>query len=146
MEEIMKMLDRLFGRGKDYPPLPQDSQATARLDEIHEELESLTHKVRDRLEIVPADHAAFIFLGKPPKRFGIAWIHDGKVSSLKELVDEHHLTPAGVDQLLNELGEAYTHATDAPRYCSHVGNKDVVVIPSKDLENEVQEILQHTIH
>jgi hypothetical protein len=140
------MLDRLFGRGRDYPPLPQDNQATARLHEIHEALESLTHKVRDHLEIVPADHAAYIFLGKPPKHFGIAWIHDGKVSSLKELIEENHLTPSTVEQLLDELREAYTHATDAPRYSAHIGNKDVVVIPSKDLENEVHEILEHTIH
>jgi hypothetical protein len=140
------MLDRLFGRGRDYPPLPQDNQATARLDEIHEALESLTHKVRDHLEVVPADHAAYIFLGKPPKHFGIAWIHDGKVSSLKELIEENHLTPTTVEQLLDDLREAYTSASGAPRYSLHIGNKDVVVIPSETLESEVHDILEETLH
>ncbi len=142
----MGMLNKLFGRGEDYPPLPQDDQARAKLDEIHLELESLTNKVRDHLEVVPADHAAYIFLGKPPKHFGIAWIHDGKVSSLKELIDENQLTPVKVDQLLNDLREAYTHAIDAPRYTTHIGNKDVVVIPSAGLENEVYKILEQRLH
>lgn len=142
----MGMLDKLFGRRESYPPLPQDTPATARLDTIQSELESLAHRVRGHLEIVPADRSAYIFLGKPPKRFGIAWIHDGRVSSLKELIDENQLTPAMVEQLIGDLREAYTHASDAPRFTAQIGNKDVVVIPSEGLEQEVQNIFAHTIH
>ncbi len=142
----MGILNKLFRSGHEYPPLPQDDQALAELDEIHDELEALTHKVREHLEIVPAKQAAYIFLGKPPKRFGIAWIHDGKVSSLQELIQENGLTPSKVEALLDELGQAYSHASDAPRYTAHIGNKDVVVIPSVDLQNEVHDILEHTIH
>ncbi len=142
----MGMLDKLFGRGEVYPPLPSDTQAMARLDEVHAELESLTQRVRDHLEIVPAAHEAYVFMGKPPKRFGIAWIHDGKVSSLKELITENQLTPAMVEQLIEELRQAYTHARDAPRYTTHIGDKDVVVIPSEGLKHEVHDILEHTIH
>jgi hypothetical protein len=142
----MGMLDRLFSRGKEYPPLPQDNLATAKLDEIHEALESLTHRVRDHLEIVPAEHEAYVFLGKPPKHFGIAWIHDGKVSSLKELIEENQLKPAAVERLIDALRAAYTHANDAPRYSVHIGNKEVVVIPSEGLEHEVHEILERTVH
>jgi hypothetical protein len=145
-EEEMGMLNKLFGRGEDYPPLPSDNQAMTRLDEVHAELESLTTRVRDHLEIVPAEHEAFVFMGKPPKRFGIAWIHDGRVSSLKELIDENQLTPAMVEQLIDELRQAYAHASDAPRYTAHIGDKEVVVIPSDGLEHEVHDILEHTIH
>lgn len=142
----MGMLDKLFSQTEAYPPLPQDALAKAKLDVIRKELESLTHRVRERLEIVPADHAAFIFLGKPPKRFGIAWIHDGRISSLNELINENHLTPIKVDRLLDELRQAYTQASDAPRYSTQIGNKDVVVIPSEGLEHEVQNILKQSIH
>ncbi len=142
----MGMLDKLFGRGETYPPLPADNQAMSKLDEVHTELESLTRRVRDHLEIVPAEHAAYVFMGKPPKRFGIAWIHDGRVSSLKELIEENQLTPVMVEQLIDELREAYTHASDAPRYTTHIGDKDVVVIPSEGLEHEVHDILEQTIH
>ncbi len=142
----MGMLNKLFGKGDDYPPLPQDGEAMAKLDGIHEELESLAHKVHERLEIVPAEHEAFVFLGKPPKRFGIAWIHDGNVMSLKEMIEENHLTPAAVERLIDELREAYTHASDAQRYTTHIGEKDVVVTPSKGLEHEVHDILQAQLH
>jgi len=142
----MGLLDKLFGGGNDYPPLPENGLAMSRIDGIHNELENLTHKVRDHLEIVPAEHAAYVFLGKPPKRFGIAWIHDGKVTSLKEMIDDNHLTPGMVEQLIEELREAYTHAMDAPRYCAHIGDKEVVVIPSEGLESEVHEILEHAVH
>jgi len=132
----MGLLDKLFGGGHDYPPLPENGLAMSRIDEIHNELETLTHKVRDPLEIVPAEHAAYVF----------AWIHDGKVTSLKEMIDENHLSPGMVEQLIEELREAYTHAQDAPRYSAHIGDKEVVVIPSEGLESEVHEILEHTVH
>ncbi len=142
----MGMFNKLFGGSPDYPKLPTDNRAMSRLDEVHDELEALTHRVHENLEVVPAEHAAYVFLGKPPKRFGIAWIHDGKVSSLKELAEEHHLTPGMMDKLVDELGKAYTHASEAPRYTAQIGKKDVVVIPSDQLENEVQQILEATIH
>lgn len=142
----MGMLNKLFGGGHDYPPLPTDNRAMSKLDEVHDELEALTNRVREHLEIVPDDHAAYIFMGKPPKRFGIAWIHDGRVSSLKELAEENNLTPAMVEHLVDELREAYTHASEAPRYSTHIGKKDVVIIPSEELKQEVHHILEGTIH
>jgi hypothetical protein len=145
-EETMGMLSKLFGGSPDYPPLPTDNLAMGRLDEVHEELEALTHRVHENLVVVPAEHAAYVFLGKPPKRFGIAWIHDGKVSSLKELAEEHNLTPGMMDKLVDELGKAYAHASEAPRYTAQIGKKDVVVIPSDSLESEVHRILEETVH
>ncbi|MEJ2592750.1 MAG: hypothetical protein P8178_15395 [Candidatus Thiodiazotropha sp.] len=142
----MGMLDKLFGGGHDYPPLPAENQAMKALDEVHDELEALTQRVREKLEIVPDEHAAFVFMGKPPKRFGIAWIHEGRVSSLKELAEENNLTPAMIDHLVDALREAYTHASEAPRYTTHIGRKDVVVIPSDSLKNEVHHIIEETIH
>ena len=95
---------------------------------------------------MPADREAFIFLGKPPKRFGIAWIHDGSVVSLKEMIEENNLTPASVEQLIDRLREAYDHASSAQRYSTQIGDKDVVVTPSAGLEHEVHEILEEKLH
>lgn len=142
----MGMLDRLFSGKPDYPPLPRDNQANTALNEVHDELEELTNRVRENLEIVPARHEAFVFLGKPPKKFGIAWVHDGKVSSLQELAEENDLTPAKVDKLVDRLREAYEHASDAPRYTTHIGKKDVVVIPSEGLEHKVHDIIEGVRH
>ncbi|WP_210544117.1 hypothetical protein [Rhodoferax sp. PAMC 29310] len=85
----MGLLDKLFGNKEiEYPQLPVGNYALAQLDEIKGPLEELAQKVSDHLEVVPAEHEAFVFLGKPPKSFGIAWIHDGKVTGLKEFAEE----------------------------------------------------------
>lgn len=142
----MGMFDKWFGGRMDYPSLPADNEAKARLDEVKSELEELTHRVSDHLEVVPAEHEAYVYLGKPPKRFGIAWLHDGKVSPLKELAEEHHLSERDVQRLVDDLGKAYEHASEAPRYSTEVGGKQVVVIPSEGLGQEMHQILDGAMH
>ena len=142
----MGLLSKLFGGGEDYPSLPQDGEAMAKLETVREELVTLTNKVNDHLEVVPAEHTAYVFLGKPPKRFGLAWIHDGKISSLKEMIDDNHLTPSRVEQLIDELRQAYSQAGDAPRYTARVDGKELVVIPSEALGHEVHDILEAKLH
>ena len=142
----MGLLDKFFGGKVDYPPLPAGNEALAQLDEMKAPLEELAHKVHDHLEVVPAEHEAFVFLGKPPKNFGIAWIHDGKVTGLKEFAEEHHLTQVEVGKMIVRLGEAYQHASESPRYSAEIGGKQMVVIPSKGLEQEVHQIMANTLH
>jgi len=142
----MGMFDKLFGSKIDYPELPPGNEAYAQLDEVRAPLEELAGRVSDHLEVVPAEHEAFVFLGKPPKNFGIAWIHDGKVSGLKEFAEENHLTQQEVGKLIVKLGEAYQHASETPRFSTEIGGKQVVVIPSHGLEQEVHEIMANTIH
>ena len=101
----MGLLDKFFGNKVDYPPLPAGNAAMATLDEIKAPLAELAHKVSDHLEVVPAEHEAFVFLGKPPKKFGIAWIHDGKVTGLKEFAEEHHLSQLEIGKLIVRLRE-----------------------------------------
>jgi hypothetical protein len=140
------MLDRWFGGKNDYPPLPADNAAKATIDEVKSELEKLAGKVRDHLEVVPGEHEAYVYLGKPPKHFGIAWLHDGKVDGLKELVDQHKLSQSQVETLVSALGEAYEHASDAPRYSTEVAGRRVTIIPSDGLGKEVHEIIEGSIH
>ena len=142
----MGMFDKLFGSNQDYPPLPAENDAMARLQELKEPLEELAGKVRDHLEIIPAKHEAYVYLGHPPKRFGIAWIHDGKLDGLKELVDENHLSQAQTTKLISALGTAYEHASDAPRYSAELAGKNVVVIPSRELGQKVHEIMEGATH
>ncbi|AOW14376.1 hypothetical protein LPB72_03465 [Hydrogenophaga crassostreae] len=142
----MGLMDKIFGSKVTYPPLPAGNEAVARLDEVKAPLEELAYKVSDHMEVVPAEHEAFVFFGKPPKNFGIAWIHDGKVTGLKEFAAEHGLSPIDVGQLIVQLGEAYQHASEAPRYSAEFGGKQMVVIPSTGLEQEVHQIIANTLH
>ena len=142
----MGMFDKWFGDKQDFPPLPADNEARAKLDEIKAPLEELASKVNDHLEVVPAEHEAYVYLGKPPKRFGIAWIHDGKLDGLKELVDENNLSQVEAQKMIGALGTAYEHASDAPRYSAELAGKKIVVIPSRELGQEVHKIMESAIH
>ena len=142
----MGMFDRIFGSKKDYPPLPHDNEIYAKLDQVKGPLEDLAHRVSDHLEVVPAEKEAFVFLGKPPKNFGIAWIHDGKVSGLKELVEDNKLPQPAVVKMIDKLGQAYVHASETPRFSTELGGKQAVVIASDGLANEVRQIIVSTIH
>ncbi|HEY5763625.1 MAG TPA: hypothetical protein VIS73_10510 [Rhodocyclaceae bacterium] len=142
----MGMLDRLFGSKPDYPMLPTDNPARARLDGMRGPLEDLAQRVSDPLEVVPADDEAFVFLGKPPKRFGIAWLHDGKVVGIKELMEEHHLSATDANRLISQIGDAYAAAEGAPRYAADIAGKTVVVIPSDDLEHQVHDLVEAATH
>ena len=142
----MGMLDKLFGGKNDYPPLPADNDALAKLDRVKPQLEELANRVNDHLEVVPGEREAYVYLGKPPKRFGIAWLHDGKVDGLNELVDEHNLSQVQVQKLIGALSAAYEHASDAPRYSTEIAGKQVTVIPSGGLGKEVHQIIEGAIH
>lgn len=142
----MGMFDKLFGGKQDYPPLPADNDAKAKLDEMKAPLEELAAKVNDHLEVVPAEHEAYVYLGKPPKRFGIAWIHDGKMDGLKEIVEDNELSQADTQKMISSLGTAYEHASDVPRYSAELAGKKVVVIPSEKLGQEVHQIMERAIH
>jgi len=140
------MLGKLFGGKNDYPPLPADNDAVTRLDGVKPQLEELATRVKDHLEVVPGEQEAFVYLGKPPKRFGIAWLHDGKVDGLNELVQEYKLSQVQVQKLIGALSAAYEHASDAPRYSAEVAGKQVTVIPSRGLRKEVHQIIDGAIH
>jgi len=142
----MSLFGNLFSSKPDFPAIDPTSAAAARIAEVSNELGELAGQVKDPLEVVPAEHAAYVFIGKPPKRFGLAWIHDGKVSGLNTLVEEHDLKPLEMEKVVDQLREAYERHADASRFCTTVQDRDVVVTPSAGLEQEVHEIIDKVVH
>jgi hypothetical protein len=122
------------------------STAASRIAEVKNQLGELAGQVKDPLEVVPTEHAAYVFIGKPPKRFGLAWIHDGKISGLNSLVEEHGLKPTEVENVMSQLRDAYERNADVSRFCATVQDCDVVVTPSAKLEREVHEIIDRLVH
>jgi len=145
-EEVMSLFGNLFSSKPDYPAIDPASTAAARVAEVKAQLSELAGQVKDPLEVVPSEHAAYVFIGKPPKKFGLAWIHDGKISGLNTLVEEHGLKPLEIEKLLDQLRDAYERNSDVDRFCTSVQDKDVVVTPSERLEKEVHEIIDEVVH
>lgn len=142
----MSLFGNLFSSKPDYPVIDPSSTAALRLAEVEDQLGELAGQVNDPLEVVPTEHAAYVFIGKPPKRFGLAWIHDGKISGLNTLVEEHGLKPLEVEKLLDQLRGAYERNANVSRFCTTVQDRDVVVTPSPKLEKEVHEIIDNVVH
>jgi hypothetical protein len=142
----MSLFGNLFSSKPDYPAIDPSSTAASRIAEVKTQLGELAGKTKDPLEVVPTEHAAYVFIGKPPKKFGLAWIHDGKISGLNTLVEEHGLKPLEVEQVIDQLRDAYARNADVNRFCTTVANRDVVVTPSARLETEVHEIIDTVVH
>ncbi len=142
----MSLFSNLFSSKPDYPAIDPSSTAASRIAEVKTQLGELAGQVKDPLEVVPTEHAAYVFIGKPPKRFGLAWIHDGKISGLNALVEEHGLKPTEVAKVMDELRGAYERNADVSRFCATVQDCEVVVTPSTKLEREVHEIIERIVH
>ena len=142
----MSLFSNLFSSKPDYPAMDPSSTAASRIAEVKTQLGELAGQVKDPLEVVPTEHAAYVFIGKPPKRFGLAWIHDGKISGLNALVEEHGLKPTEVGKVMDELRGAYERNADVNRFRATVQDREVVVTPSAKLEREVHEIIERLVH
>ena len=137
----MSFFSKLFGKNPDYPPLDEGSAAAKQLAAVQEPLQKLADEVSDPLEIIPSEGTAYVFVGKPPKKFGLAWIHDGEVSNFKTLVEEKGLEPNALRGIVEELTEAYEQSSEAKRYVTKIGKKPLVVTPNPELEKTVHEIM-----
>lgn len=137
----MGLLKNLLG-GEDHPPLPDDSYAVERVNKVMPGLRQLISETNDRFEVVPAEQSAYVFIGKPPKKFGMAWITGDKVENLGELARQKNFSPITLEKIEDELSAAYKRSETDQRYTFQVEDRDVIVTPSQDLEEEVNRIIQ----
>jgi len=138
----MGMLSKLFGGSPEYPPLPADSPLNARIHALNDHLSSLADKVKQPLEVLPLSNAAYVFIGKPPKKFGMAWVHDGEVSGFQAMAREKGVSLAAVENLVEKLRHAYSAADDAQRYSVDLGSATVVVTDSPALTAQVDHLVR----
>ncbi len=137
----MGFLGKLFGLESKYPNLASDTSAAKKLESMKGPLKELTQKVTDTMEVVPADDSAYVFIGKPPKNFGMAWIEKGKVYNFKTLAEEKAVPQQQIVEMVDALADAYKRSDSESRYSAEVGDKIVTVTPSQNLAKEVKNII-----
>lgn len=130
-----------FSKKLDYPELDADNPASELVQEVEGPLQELMGQVSDPLEVVPAKDHAYVFIGKPPKKFGVAMIEDGTVQSFIAAAKEKGFDQAKIMRMNEQLRDAYMHNLDAQRYKTSVAGKEVVVTPCVQLEQEVKQIM-----
>jgi hypothetical protein len=132
----------LFSKKVNYPELSQEHPAAEQIENLKAPLEELVGQVSDPLEIVPADDHGFVFIGKPPKKFGIALLEEGTFKNFVALAKEKGLGDPKILSVIESLGDAYKNNQDSERYKIEVAGKDVVVTPCRELEAQIEQIIQ----
>lgn len=142
----MGFMDKLFGSAKEYPPLNKDDPAAQKLDALRQPVEKFVSEVNDPIEVVPGNETAFFFIGKPPKKFGVAWVgKDGKVVNFKSLVEEKGLSMISLERLSDKLKQVYIQHQEEPRYSTTIQEKQVVVTPSETLKSDIRKVIDDTL-
>ncbi len=137
----MGLLSKILGGTPDYPQLPPDLAAAQQLEAIRANLEELAGEVSEPMEVVPGEASAYVFIGKPPKRFGVAWIEDDQIKSFKSVMAENNVSQQQLNKVSDELREAYKKYDDVTRYQTRIAEREIVVTPSDRLKDNVRQIL-----
>lgn len=142
----MGFMDKLFGSSKEYPPLNADNPAVKKIDDMRQSVEKVVSEIKDPLELVPGNETAFFFIGKPPKKFGVAWVgKDGKIVNFKSLVEEKGLSIISLERLSDRLKEIYIKHQEEPRYSLSINDRPVVVTPSETLKSDIRDVIEDTV-
>lgn len=138
----MRILERLFGRRGELPPLTEDNPAVPRLRKDIRGLESLASRVRDDLEVMPAEQATFVFMGRPPGRSGVALVEGGKVKDLRVLIAERGMDRRSLRPVMKKLRRVYRENRKTKRFFTKIARRTVVVAPAEDFAREVERIVR----
>lgn len=138
----MGFWSKLFSSEMEYPPLDASNPAAGYIDEMKADIESIADQVQDPMEVVPDQGEAYIFVGKPPKKFGVFWVEHGKVGNLKKMADERGLTEEQMMNLSEHLRRAYINSQAEMRYSTDMAKGKMTVTPSSKLLSDVKKIIQ----
>lgn len=129
----MGFLSSLFGKKEEYPTLEPSSPAADQIERHRAELLSLAERSGDRLEAVPGQKHLYVYVGDPPKKFGLVWYEEGVEHNFADEMNRRGLTATRIQDLSDELRTAYEQAEGAPRYSYPVNGKEVIVAISDEL-------------
>jgi hypothetical protein len=136
------MIMGLFSKKVNYPELSKEHPAAEQIESLKAPLEKLAGQVSDPLEVIPSDNHGYVFIGKPPKKFGIALLEEGTFKNFVALAKEKGLGDPKILSVIDSLGDAYKNNQDTERYKIEVAGKEVVVTPCQKLEAQIEQIVQ----
>lgn len=138
----MGFLDKLFGGHAQYPPLEPGSGPAEKLGPFVEKLESIAGSVRDPLEAVPKDDELFVFVGNPPKGFGVFRLAGETEENLIEIMRSNNLAASKIQSVSDKARVAYVEHQEAPRFTHQVGKRAITVIDSTPLAEKLDEVFE----
>jgi hypothetical protein len=137
----MGFLGKLFGGGEELAPLDPGSAASRRIEAQRPALEGMAGRLRDRMELVPAEEMVLVFIGRPPDQFGVAWFTKGEEHNFKRLLSEKGMAQRDVQRIADLLRAAYERHREEPRYTVTLAGKKVTVNPAPSLAADVAKVI-----
>ncbi len=137
----MGFFSKIFGEKIEFPEMDASSPLAQRMEQFRGDLEGLAKEVSDPIEVIPAGDTAYVFMGKPPKKFGMAWIKEGKINNFKTLSQEG-ITEMKLQLLSEKLRTAYEKSSQASRFSTTIADHKIIVTNSDSLEHDLKEILK----
>jgi len=141
----MGILDTVFRRKLQCPPLDPTSEAAARIASRSTQLEPLVRKIHVRLELVPAEDTVYVFLDKPPGAFGLAWFENDREVNFTSLKVEQGVSQGRIQLLSKKLGAAYKKSAAVARYATTIAGREVLVTPSDDLAAAIRQAIDEAV-
>jgi hypothetical protein len=142
----MGIFNKLFQTKQSFPALDENSPHARHIEAMRGPLSKLVSDTPDAIEVIPSEKRAYAFIGKPPKRFGVAWVDkNGEIINFKRLVEEKGLPADKLEKLSGRLRDIYINHKSEPRYCTVIQDKQVVVTPSEPLLAEVKKVIDETV-
>ena len=139
----MGLLGQLFGGGKpQHPPLEPSSDAANRLAPFAGQLQALAGQVRDNIEAVPERDALYVFVGRPPKEFGVVRYRADREENLIQLMRQRQLSPTRIQEVSDQARAAYVAEQQAPRFTHQAGKRALPVIDSEALGRKLDEVFE----
>ena len=138
----MGFLDKFMGKDQAYAALDQSSAAYQRVQKHRTMIEPFFQRVNEKFEMIPTDDAVYVFVGKPPSAFGVAWFRDGKEHNLKSFMQEHGLSPQKVQILSDKLRDVYVSFQSADRFSITLAGKTITVTPVDAFGQAVAKVIQ----
>ena len=138
----MGFFDKFKGKDQTYPSLDQSSAAYQRVQKHRAMIEPFFQRVNEKFEMIPTDDAVYVFVGKPPSAFGVAWFRDGKEHNLKSFMQEHGLSPQKVQILSDKLRDVYVNFQSADRFSISLAGKTITVTPVDAFGQAVAKVIQ----
>lgn len=133
----MGLLGDMFG--PKHPALDPSSDAAKRIADHGQALETFASSANDRMEAIPGDGPVYVFVGKPPKAFGLVWFDDAGRHDVRSMMERMAMTREAASQLVQELPAIYTRYADVERFSHKIGSKNVIVTPSQAFHAELHE-------
>ena len=141
----MGILDTVFRRKLQCPPLDPTSAASAHIAARSALLEPLIRKIHVRLELVPAADTVYVFLDKPPGAFGLAWFENGREVNFTSLKADQGVSQGRIQILSKKIAAAYKKSAGTARYALTIAGREVQVTPSDELSAAIKQAIDEAV-